>query len=186
MSYCHYPKFPVSKLTYSLFMALLLAFVHLMAFCGVSAGADDPYLADLLKRAEERQLHRERTWEVLLHYRPLGEERESLVDDPRFFLSPQGKISPAAELEATLRGLFAAGPDGDEHPRCRFPARASWLAEELAIDADRLPPRACPQLDEASAAVNPQSVVLVFPSAHPNGPASMFGHTLLRVGSTYR
>lgn len=165
---------------------LLAMSVNLVAFAGICYGADDPYVADLLSRVEERQLHRERTWEVLLHYRPRGEARESLVDDPRFFLAPQGKTDPAAELTATLRGLFSTDTGGDEHPRCRFPARAAWLAEELAIDSGHLPPMACPQLDEAIAAVNPQSVVLVFPSAHPNGPASMFGHTLLRVGSTYR
>ena len=186
MRYFHCRTSSVPKLTGFLLIPLLMVLVHLVAFCGVSAGTDDPYLADVLKRAEERQLHRKRTWEVLLHYRPRGQERESLVDDPRFFLSPNGKTEPAAELAATLRGLFAGEPGGDEHPRCRFPARAAWLAEELSIGADRLPPMACPQLDEALAAVDPQSVVLVFPSAHPNGPASMFGHTLLRVGSTYR
>lgn len=186
MRYFHCRAFSVPKLPRSPLVPLLRAFVLVMACCGVSAGADDPYLAELLQRAAERQLHRERTWEVLLHYRPRGEARESLVDDPRFFLSPHGKTDPAAELAATLRGLFAADPSGDEHARCRFPARAAWLAEELAVGADRLPPMACPRLDEAMAAVDPQSVVLVFPAAHPNGPASMFGHTLLRVGSTYR
>ena len=178
MSYCHCRR--------SFLLIPLLVFVQFLTFCGDSAGADDFHLEQLLKRAVERQLHRERTWEVLLHYRPRGEGRESLVDDPRFFLAPNGKTDPEAELEATLRGLFAAEPDGDGHPRCRFPARTAWLAEELSISADRFPPMACPQLDEAMAAVDPQSVVLVFPSAHPNGPASMFGHTLLRVGSTYR
>jgi len=185
MPYCPYRKSCYRMRVHSLLAPLLVLFACLVTFSGICAGADDPYLAEVLKRAEGRQLHRERTWEVLLHYRPRGEQRESLVDDPRFFLAPDGKTDPAAELAATLRGLLTPGA-GDEHPRCRFPARAAWLVDELAIDVDHLPPMACPQLDEAMAAVNPRSAVLVFPSAHPNGPASMFGHTLLRVGSTYQ
>ncbi|MBT1075003.1 DUF4105 domain-containing protein [Geobacter grbiciae] len=186
MLYCPFRKSYDAMGVHPLLIWLLVLIVNLAAFAGVCAGADDPYLAELLNRAAERQLHRERAWEVLLHYRPRGDERESLVDDPRFFLAPSGKTDPAAELSATLRSLFSPEASGDEHPRCRFPARVAWLAEELAIDAGHLPPMACPQLDEALAAVNPRSAVLVFPAAHPNGPASMFGHTLLRVGSTYR
>lgn len=33
--------------------------------------------------------------------------------------------------------------------------------------------------------LNPKSVTLVFPSAHINSPASMFGHTFLRINSAY-
>lgn len=95
-------------------MGLLVLLINFGAFAGVCFGADDPYLSDLLNRAAERRLHRERAWEVLLHYRPRGEERKSLVDDPRFFLSPEGKTDPEAELAATLRGIFAADVSGDE------------------------------------------------------------------------
>lgn len=182
---CSYRK-RFHLIMHPLAMGLLVLLINFGASAGVCFGDDDTYLSDLLNRAAERQLHRERTWDVLLHYRPRGEERKSLVDDPRFFLSPEGKTDPAAELAATLRGIFSTDTTGDEHPRCRFPARTAWLAEELAIDAEHLPPMACPQLDEAMEAVNPRTAVLVFPAAHPNGPASMFGHTLLRVGSTYR
>src|SRR3972149_2350286 len=61
----------------------------------------------------------------------------SLVDDPRFFLSPSGKTDPAAELLATLDGLF----DNTSAPAafCRFPARYAWLAGKLGIDPPRIP-----------------------------------------------
>src|SRR5512134_1673261 len=109
MPYCLYRESCDLMRIHPLLTPLLVLLASLAAFSGVCAGADDPYLAEVLKRAEERQLHQERTWEVLLHYRSRGEERESLVDDPRFFLAPDGKTDPAAELEATLRGLFAPG-----------------------------------------------------------------------------
>jgi hypothetical protein len=150
-----------------------------------AAGAED-YAASLLEQATARRLHAERTWEVLLHYRPTGTGRVSLVDDPDFFLSPEGKINPAAELAATISAFFASAESGDDHGQCRFPARYQWLKEALALDESRLPRPVCDRLTEAMATIDPRSAVLVFPADHPNGPASMFGHTLLRIGSTYR
>ncbi len=152
----------------------------------LSAGASGPLsLPDVLKQAETERLYSERYWNILLHYKPSKAGLVSLVDDPLFFLSPQGKADPKAELEATLAGFFAADAGDQEHPRCRFPARYAWLTERLGIDASSLPPVSCPKLDEALKAVNPKSTVLVFPAAHISGPASMFGHTLLRVDSGF-
>ena len=131
-------------------------------------------------------LHRDRYWDVLLHYKRAGSGKKSLVDDPRFFLAPDGKTNPAAELEATIRGFFREDEAGDDHPRCRFAARYAWLKERLDIDESRLPPAACKKLDEALALINPKSAVLIFPAAHGNGPASMFGHTLLRIDSSFK
>lgn len=149
------------------------------------AGAED-YAAFLQEQAAARQLYAERTWEVLLHYRPAGTERVSLVDDPDFFLSPEGKSNPAAELAATISAFLAPAGSGDDHGQCRFPARYQWLKQELHLDESRLPRPACGRLTEALATIDPRSAVLVFPASHPNSPASMFGHTLLRIGSTYR
>ena len=123
---------------------------------------------------------------MLLHYKRSGSGKKSLVDDPRFFLAPDGKTNPSAELEATIRGFFREVEAGDDHPRCRFVARYAWLKERLNIDESRLPPAACKKFDEAFALINPKSVVLIFPAAHGNGPASMFGHTLLRIDSTFK
>jgi hypothetical protein len=148
--------------------------------------AQDEYATILKEQAAAADLHRQRTWEVLLHYRPHGERLVSLVDDPAFFLSPQGKGDPAAELAATIDAFFQPADTGDDHPQCRFPARHLWLKEALQLDESRLPHPACTRLTEAMATIDPRSAVLIFPADHPNGPASMFGHTLLRIGSTYR
>lgn len=150
-----------------------------------SAG-EDSYLVSLLSRAREGELASERPWRILLHYHapPLGREG-SLIDDPAFFLSPRGKNDPAAELEGTLKGLFAPPALGDAHPRCRFPARAAWLEERLGIDRERLPSVACAELQQALDKVQPRSAVLIFPGSHVNSPASMFGHTLLNIEGPY-
>ena len=169
-----------------LFFALLIAVAGLVTT--PAATADEiGSLEELVARARAAQLHRERPWQVLLHYTPTDSDSpHSLVDDPKFFLAADGKTNPAAELEATLRGFFQETSAGDDAVRCRFPARFSWLSERLGIAAERLPPVTCRQLEQAMAATDPQRTVLVFPAAYLNNPASMFGHTFLRVDSGYQ
>lgn len=135
---------------------------------------------------ETAALSRERTWQVLLHYRQQGDHFESLVDDPKFFLATEGKTDPQAELKADLQGLLAPISTDDEHFRCLFPARTEWLISAFNLNELALPQPVCAKLNETLTSVAPRSVVLVFPAAHNNGPASMFGHTLLRIGSSYQ
>jgi hypothetical protein len=120
-------------------------------------------------------------WHTLLHYKNTLSGFHSLVDDPRFFLAPSGKYNPQAELEATLRSLFSQEEHDKRHPVCRFIARYHWLADRLKIDPSRLPVPDCRPFLETMDQVKPASVTLIFPAAHINSPASMFGHTLLTV-----
>jgi hypothetical protein len=143
----------------------------------------DGYLAELKGTAERRRLQDDRYWGILLFYKPAEGGRRSLVDDPKFFLSPGGKRDPGAELSATLDAMF---DDSLSPPaRCRFPARYEWLKEALPIDPARLPAPECPELDNTLRAINPKSASLIFASGHMNAPASMFGHTFLRLDSAY-
>ena len=152
----------------------------------LAAPAREGYLGELQQRSREKGLARDRTWEVLLHYKPDGSGVKSLVDDPRFFTAPDGRRDPEAELDATLASFFQAEVrEDEEHPQCRFIARYTWLREQLGIDEQRLPRAACPKFEKALAAVNPRSVVLVFPNTLLNLPSSMFGHTLLRINTAY-
>lgn len=136
----------------------------------------------LADAAVGRALHRSRAWQVLLHYRLRGGEVTSLVDDPRFFLSPAGKRDPESELRALSEGIMEDPSKGDDHVRCRFPARSEWLIGELGLSKESLPSPSCRKLDGFLSDLNPEVAHLVFPSAHNNGPASMFGHTLVRIG----
>ncbi|MFL5420768.1 MAG: DUF4105 domain-containing protein, partial [Myxococcales bacterium] len=155
--------------------------------------APDPsYLPELVAAAKSKSLAQERAWLRLGHWRAklLG-GWESEADGPALFLSPDGKHDPAAELEATLTGFFAAtdpapaGPLANpllEHPQCRFPARFAWLAAAIPIDLARLPPRTCPRFDAFWKKVSARSAALVFSSYYLTSPASAFGHTFLRLG----
>lgn len=146
-----------------------------------SADYDAEYLNRLIGDARRLELSGQHYWDLLMHYRPAGDGRESMVDDPRFFLSKKGKTDPEAELEATLAGFFEEPVEGKEHVRCRFIARYTWLKEQLRIDESRLPAVACSDFERTLSAINPRAVVLIFPVGYINSPASLFGHTLLRI-----
>jgi hypothetical protein len=174
----------------------MVVFINMMwpcshsSFSVAAAASDEAYLLQLQKAAQDKRLWEHRHWQVLLHYQPRlwSGGIESQVDDPVFFLSPSGKFDPQAELDATLASFFAP-PDqeeGAEHPQCKFIARYQWLKQELGFDAEYLPEYACPQFDDWVAEMDPDAVTLVFPAAYLNNPASMFGHTLLRIDSNKR
>lgn len=142
------------------------------------------YLAHLIQEARTQRLADQREWHLLLHYRPgLFGGYESEQDDPGFFLSPKGKTDPEAELEATLAQFFSSELVGrsKQPAQCAFIARYQWLRERLAFDDARLPQLKCERFDRWYEDFQAQSITLIFPSAFLNNPASMFGHTLLRV-----
>lgn len=148
-------------------------------------GAPD-YQSEVIDAARENNLAKARYWEILLHYKQDGQGKKSLIDDPKYFLAPDGKTNPGAELDATLAGLFRREERDDDQVRCRFPARFSWLKERLFLDESRLVPAACAKFNEMYSTVKPKTAALIFPAAHGNGPASMFGHTLVRIDSGFQ
>ncbi|MCX7793407.1 MAG: DUF4105 domain-containing protein [Thermodesulfovibrionales bacterium] len=152
----------------------------------ISISSDNTYLVNLIKKALDKELYKDRYWNVLLHYKHGLSGTESLIDDPAFFLAQDGKENPEAELIETLRSFFREYEDEKSNPRCRFPARYAWLKEKLDIDEDILPPSRCIELERFLDALKPESATLVFPAAYMNSPASMFGHTLIRIDSSYK
>ena len=146
--------------------------------------AEIAYRDALVQKALDAKLQKARTWQVLMHYKSTTfHGYESLVDDPLFFLSENGKKSPEAELVATIKSFFDDVSNDDESPLCRFPARFDWLKRTLDIDTSKLPHAQCAEFEKRMSEINPKSAVLIFPVAYVNSPASMFGHTLLRIDS---
>ncbi|MCF6186326.1 MAG: DUF4105 domain-containing protein [Desulfobulbaceae bacterium] len=121
-------------------------------------------------------------WRALLHMGRSSAD-ESRIDSPKFFLSPEGSHNPAAEGGLTLNSFFQPVEPGreGEHPQCLYPARYSWLNEQLSFDSDLLPEQSCSDLRQWLEAMDPDGITMVFPESYLNNPASMFGHTLLRV-----
>jgi len=168
----------------SAFVGLVLLVLCFIGNTSQSRAADVSYLHELQRRAATAGLDQQRYWHLLLHYRPtLATGYESEADDPGFFLAPNGKTDPKAELEATLARFFSTEPVGRSRQpaRCAFIARYHWLKAELAIDENRLPAEPCERFQSWFKELNPASMTLIFPSAYMNNPSSMFGHLLLRV-----
>lgn len=160
---------------------LLLSLILLWSPMTIAAG----YLDDLVAVARERKLADHPQWHALLHYksRLLFPGVESQADDAGFFNAPTGKVDPQGELEATLAAFFSALPETptQQNPQCRFIARYHWLKRELQFDPKRLPEQPCARFDEWRKSLNPNALTLVFPAAYLNNPASLYGHTLLRI-----
>jgi hypothetical protein len=170
----------------TLVLPFISAFVFLFGVGGVTAEElpPTPYLEQLREQARSLRLADEREWHLLLHYRPgLFGGYESEQDDPGFFMSPNGKTDPQGELDATLAQFFSKDLVGrsQQPAQCALIARYHWLKERLVFDDARLPPVACERFDRWYADFEVRSITLIFPSAFMNNPASMFGHTLLRV-----
>jgi hypothetical protein len=161
----------------------LIAFLSLPSQSLADPGVH-PYQQELLEQARQARLANEREWHLLLHYQQnfLGGVT-SEEDDPGFFLSPNGKHDSQAELDATIAQMFSADPVGrsKQPAQCAFIARYHWLKERLRFDPDRLMPLPCSRFDRWRTELNPQGVSLIFPAAFLNNPASMFGHTFLRI-----
>jgi Domain of unknown function (DUF4105) len=166
---------------------ILLLFMFIFAPASqVDAGEppENAYLVELTDKSLQAKLASEREWHLLLHYREdLFGGYTSEQDDPGFFMSPNGKTNPQAELDATLKQFFSDELVGrsKQPAQCAFIARYTWLKQRLAFDETRLPSIACERFDRWYADFEAQSITLIFPSAFLNNPASMFGHTLLRV-----
>ena len=145
----------------------------------------ETYLNSLVQGAIHQDLAHERYWLLLVHYKKtIFGGYKSQEDGLAFFNSPHGKTDPEAELSATLRKFFISPEDlkpGEEHPQCDFPARYKWLKSRLNFDPARLPERKCGRLEAWKKDLNPEKITLVFASFYMNNPASMFGHTLLRL-----
>ena len=118
-------------------------------------------------------------WLKLGHYLPaLRHQYQSTIDSDTFFLSPKGKSDPQQELVATIAALYQSETSKRQIMRCTFPARFTWLEQQLGHAAPKL---LCPELNKWQQAMAPDQLTLVFPTAFMNNPSSMFGHTLLRV-----
>src|SRR3989344_9103985 len=161
-------------------LLLILLWLPLVVFAD-----DNAYLNELVEQAREKNLAQRAEWLNLLHYKSYvyWPGVRSLADDPAFFNAPDGKTDATAELEATLAVFFSTAEETDkaQNPQCRFIARYHWLKKELHFDPARLPERPCRRFYQWRASLDPHEITLVFPAAYLNNPASMYGHTLLRI-----
>ena len=130
----------------------------------------------------------ETPWKKLLHYRPslVGSDR-STIDSGDFFFAPDGRTNPEAEAVAFIKALKANRIVGKlkQTVFCSFPERTRFVREKTKVFlSDAVLSQKCELHDRYLKQFNdPERISLVFSSAYPNNPASMFGHTFLKVHS---
>ncbi|CAA6691602.1 Unannotated [Lentimonas sp. CC19] len=121
-------------------------------------------------------------WHTLLHYKRTIFSQKSTIDDPKFFLSPEGATNPTAELEATVAAFSTGDPSDEAHPINRFPARLNWLQKNLAPEhTARFVAAQSSTFEEVWDAMEPTAASVIFPTQYMNNPASLFGHTLINI-----
>lgn len=169
-------------------IGLLACAAFLMFQTSAFAAVDSTYLAELIAKSKQLRLAERPEWQKLLHYVPnlISPGVHGLVDSPKFYNAPDGKINPQAELEATLASFYSDIEESNEqqNPQCLFVARYAWLNEQLAFDTQRLPRQVCTRYQQWHTALNPAGLTLIFASAYLNSPSSMYGHPLIRVDAT--
>ena len=105
------------------------------------------------------------------------------IDSPSFYLSKDGKKDPEAELDATINGFIKGKPlvgPGKLHPQCAFPERFRFLQKMGLSKAKKV---YCKDFLKWKKGVNADSISLIFSSSFPNNPASIFGHTFIRLNA---
>ncbi|MCT7545648.1 Lnb N-terminal periplasmic domain-containing protein [Aliarcobacter cryaerophilus] len=130
---------------------------------------------ELKNYIEEHKLYENSYWAKLLHYR----DGISEIDSTNFFISNNGKEDLKEELFETINSLET----GTDNVLCRFPLRVEWLKENIPTLEEKIVPYSCEELDKFLELTNAKYVTMVFPTAHINSPASMYGHTFLKVGA---
>ena len=170
------------------FLSILLIPAFVLAFAPAQAEellpVQEQYLKELIHQANTLELSEKRYWHLLLHYRKnIWGGHTSEADGPGFFLSQDGRKNPGAELESTLSRFFSEERVGTskQQGQCAYPARYRWLDDYLDFDASRMPAQDCSRFKRWMKNLDPESITLIFPSAYMNNPASLFGHTLLRI-----
>ncbi len=156
-------------------------------------------LATWRQQVQAENLAEHKTWRRLLYF--LDDKKslfnkeapKSLIDNPEFFLTANGKYDASAELDALLVAFASqiSAPKttasqstelSNKSALCRFPARTQWLKETLGIDNSSLQAE-CPELEEWMTMLSPEQLSIMFAEEYLDNPISAFAHTLLRIDS---
>lgn len=112
-------------------------------------------------------------WLKLLHYQKISEsEYRGLAENDDFYLHANGRFNPHDELTAEI-SAFASGT-----AKCAFPARFKLLQKHGLVTGNL---ENCAEYRQFLEDVRPKGITLLFTNAYMSNPASLFGHTLLRI-----
>lgn len=115
-------------------------------------------------------------WLKLLHYhQDTIQNYVGLVENAEFYLDKKaGQYNPQSELMATIEAFN----NPNNKAKCMFPARFNLLKERGFVAGDL---QDCDKYRQFMEDVKPDGITLLFTNAYMNNPASLFGHTLIRI-----
>ncbi len=121
-----------------------------------------------------------------MHYSKGIFSHEGEVDSPNFYLHSEGKTDLKKELNELVTTLFAQsdGEINDESVICRFPARSTWVLNQIQRKDILKGLSRCTKLNKWFKETLPKSAYIVFSSYYLESPASAFGHTFLRLSKS--
>lgn len=123
------------------------------------------------------KLSQDPQWLSLIHYKVKSEnEVESFADTASFFFAQDGKENALSELQTTKDRFL----DPADKSYCQYPARYKWLSKYFTFPHSLTE---CSELNTWISAIHPMSITLVFADSFLNNPASLFGHTFLKINS---
>lgn len=163
----------------------------------IQSYASNPILTQALTTAKQKNLANSVAWRRFLYFadtpNPKGDVSRvvnrfnSAANQRKFFVADSGSHDPQAELQATLTALFDPTLTGDKAVACRFPARVTWLKQQLNLSDAQLPAIDCPSYQAWQAKVAPpsslQSASIVFANEYLDSLPSAFAHSFLRFDS---
>ena len=113
-------------------------------------------------------------WLKLLHYQPaIFGGYEGLVENSDFYVSENGRFNPQAELNAEIKEFSKK-----QGKKCDLPARFELLKKYNLVNGDL---QGCAEYRQFMNDVQPNGISVLFTNAYMNNPASLFGHTLIRI-----
>lgn len=151
---------------------LIAAFFLLPAL--LASAADFPLTVNEVDKLKEQVvtegIYNLPVWSALLH----SKNQHANIADTSFILS-HDNFSLASELKKTIEFLYR----GDPNNVCRFPARYYWLRSISNIP--QLPLDSCPEVIEFRSKAPIDVISIVFASERVSQPASMLGHSFLKL-----
>lgn len=163
---------------------LIATILSIGPWAQLALGGDSHRDADLWQtKALKQNLGRSPEWARVLLYTPhwIG-SASGLVDQDEFFLAPDGRSMPEKELIATIDGFFSPGSaENNMHPVCRYPRRLKFIQDALGLQLPAKNRPTCEAYHEWKTEHPITGISLVFASNYLNNPASLYGHTFLRL-----
>ncbi|UQB43005.1 DUF4105 domain-containing protein [Thiomicrospira microaerophila] len=169
----------------NLFLVACLVFLSAISekiFAQTSLSFPVISLNSFLSEQQLETLSQSREWHNILHFK----NGKSEIDDPKFFLSDEGKFDSKKELIATIDALLNDKKDNNNSIFCRYPSRSNWIFSKISELKNVVSLTSCSELNQELSLLQAESVTLILASAHINSPASAFGHTFLRLDTAQK